>query len=458
MIFKRLIIVMLLAGTFSTKAFAAAKCSSLLENPILIAQTFVDAQMDRFKALPAAAQKKLGRTNVEFVLRDEESPLVRQALMKLIDALKGAESAGDVERVLSEQLTHRVPSRQIKERIAELREGEPTTLQRALAYRTLAETQELIYGEDPKNPAPESLLGLYLQETGASHLMRRYARGATPEEGAGAPKLTIALNPAQRKTFLKYFDIPELLMHYHTPGQGTLLIFFNGTKWSYAGSSQSGLSANSFTDEGLLLPFILLSSSEANRMANYIELGMLNGGLAKQPWNLAGYCAKGGYNSCTHWFGEIPLGDKKVKSYSFPGNVDQYASGEVRSPRPQRQILKPYWNSRNFQTQIQNQSRANPAHPSLRPSDPGFGDLQNPQRLYEVVERLVRLVWQVPGYQPMGDLLGQEDAKLRAEFANPGYVACVLLGRVKATRVPVVFRAQAAAALNPDFQTQISPY
>src|SRR5690606_16617256 len=115
-------------------------------------------------------------------------------------------------------------------------------------------------------------------------------------------------------------------------------------------------------------------------------------------WELDGYCAAGGYTCCTHWIGNIPIGDKKVSSYSFPGNVDEHA-GNARGTGPQRQKLKPY-------------------------------DYPNP---------LMQLVWQVPGNEQLADVLGVHRSKMSGELAKSGWVLHTLAGAVGRDRVPVVF-------------------
>jgi hypothetical protein len=63
---------------------------------------------------------------------------------------------------------------------------------------------------------------------------------------------------------------------------------------------------------------LYFKTSEAQRLTKYFELGAENGDLAQYPWNLGKYCSKeGGYTSCTHWVGNIPVGDKVVKEYKF---------------------------------------------------------------------------------------------------------------------------------------------
>ena len=164
----------------------------------------------------------------------------------------------------------------------------------------------------------------------------------------------------------------------------------------------------------------MLSTREGSRAAQYFRLGATEQQTALTPWNLPGYCATGGYSSCTHWVGNIPLGDRMVWEYKFPGYVDTYASNRVPpTADPRVQVLAPY-------------------------------DSANP---------LARRVWKVPGNEQLADALGLQAANLRGEFANPGWVAHSLTGSASVDRVPVVFLVvpDARAAISADFALQINP-
>ena len=119
--------------------------------------------------------------------------------------------------------------------------------------------------------------------------------------------------------------------------------------------------------------------------------------------------------------GNIPLGDKKVESYTFPGKVDEYAYNEV-SKGPQTKKLK------NFR---------------------GYEDDDN-----------LRSVWTVPGHMPLWEILRVKRAQTAGLLANPGYVAHVLSAWTSVGRVPVVFVVVRShkKELKPDFSMKTSPY
>lgn len=460
-IFGRLVVVFGLV-LVSSLAFAdldserRASCEAALELPTdFVDPGYLSQHLQEFDALSPEVRAVLRRERVVRLLSDSSRPLSRQKLLKVMADLSSLSTTAELNAVLVKHLTNRVPLNQIWRRVQGLTTGADLfTLEQALGHKTLEEMQELVYGRDPLNPSPESLIGQYLSETHAGHLQRSYPLGPVPEHGVGAPKLTVAITADVQELWRKYFDFPELLLHYHTPNQGTLLIYFNGLKISYAGQGTQPRSETTFTSPGMLLPTILLSTDEADRLSNYLRLGQVNG-YAKTPWLLPGYCAVGGYDSCTHWFGEMPIGETRVHAYTFPGHVDHHASNAVQSSEPQSAPLGKYWEDPGYTGRIQQAF-----HQQLSPNqliDPGVSVPFTAQR-FEMLDRMTRQVWTVPGRQHFADLLGEEAAKLRGEFANPGYVALVLLGRVQNTRVPVVFRAQGGLALDPNFDLMIHAY
>lgn len=461
MILRFALLLSLASSVFLTPVVnAAAKksCQEALELPRNFADpNYVREHMEIFDALSKSVKSSLVRKRVKLLLSDATRPLSRQKLISVLGELTPASTEKDLQNVLRKHLVNRVSRSQIARRLAGLADPELAALEQALGYKTLKDMQTLVYGQDPLNPSKESLIGRYLAESKAGHIQRRFPRGPKAREGIGEPKLTVALETSKRDLFLKYFDFPELLMHYHTPGQETLLIYFNKSKISYAGQNVKEQSPTSFTNPGMLLPIILLDTSEAERLSNYLQLEQL-GGKAKVPWELPNYCAMGGYNSCTHWFGEMPIGEKRVDAYSFPGKVDEHAySNSEMSKRPQISALQKYWKSSNYRLMLSYFRPQGGIYPG-EAIDPGLNNVRRSIDFAKYVDKLTRQVWQVPGRLPFADLLGQEAAKLRGEFANPGYVADVLLGRVNNERVPVVFRVQYVSELDPNFDLEIEAY
>jgi hypothetical protein len=313
---------------------------------------------------------------------------------------------------LKRSLKNAVPKDSIDERIESFQKNEKDSLLRVLGQMDLKELQTLVYGTNLRNPSPDSLLGQYLSSTGATTSMRAFPKG--PRRSDGEPKLVVSLS---QRSFAKYkalFSTINYLIHVHSPQQGTLYVAHEGMSGSYA-NLQSEIRAPS---PGALLPHILLTTSEGQRARLFFALGSQSS-EAREPWDLENYCAKGGYSSCTHWFGNIPVGDKLVEGYTFPGKVDEHAYNNVpRTPR-YRQL-----------------------------------------REYVSDNPLMKLVWKVPGHEQLADVLGLQRANTSGEFANPGWVAYNLIGAADVDRVPIVFLTVGnhRKPIPRDFDLQISAY
>lgn len=440
----------LLFTFYGFKTLASPKCTEIFIQPTpvlkesLISDSVYKKMLQRRAKFSQDVQGVLKENAVVEILRDDAVPLLRENLIKLLKSTNDKTNTTELLSSLEKSLFNKVPARQVKERLQELLDkGDAQSLRRALGEKTLQETQELVYGLNPAQPSPESLMGQYLAESGALIAQRTYK--APPGTGESQTKTSIGIAPQQRELFYKYFvTLPELLFHYHTPRQGTLHILFDKKIITYAGGSQYPVNAdlsigsfNSFED-GTILPMVVLSTGEANKLINYFMLGGINQNFAKEPWaKLPNYCARGGYSSCTHWFGEMPVGETLVKSYVYPGRVDTHADYDV-GKGPQKKALRPYENSDDYREILEQSSLShvvwNPRLLQLRNIRPQQTDDHR-----KILDRLARVVWTVPGSQHFADMLGLQGPKLRGEFANPGYVVYNLIGRTSRQRVPFVF-------------------
>lgn len=310
----------------------------------------------------------------------------------------------------------------------------------------------LIHGGDPLNPTPESLIGQYIERTGAKTVVRTFEKNPTTHE-KGETKLVIALSSRSMAVYKELFSRPEFLIHFHTPGQGTLYIMHEGKTGSYM---ELNGQVND-VQEGSLLPHIALKSSEAERMMLLRELGSNHNNLndLREPWNLkirgengrdTPYCGAGGYDSCTHWFGDLPLGDDMVDHYKFPGRVDQYAHN-YNSPNirgPQITEMKAY-----SLDQIKNYL--------------SYHYIRDPKQQQDYA-KLISLVWgnTGTGHMQLSEMFGPTElqANLDGEYANPGYVAYRLTGNVSNVFVPFVFLGtyDHTRAIRENFDTQIRAY
>ena len=227
----------------------------------------------------------------------------------------------ELERILA----GKVPADTIPARVAAFRDwkeiqigidAKMRRLRYALGEMDLQEVQRLTYGENPLIPSAESRLGKCIAETGAQTVIKQFPQYPyqTIDNGAGlldqmvetGPQtLVVAVSPASFAAYQKYFSGVEYLIHIHTPGQGTLMMGHRGNAFQYHGSSDSMRAPGA----GTILPHLLLSTSEGQRVAQYAELMKRSSGVAERPWTIPGYCPTGGYGSCTHWVGHIPIGD-----------------------------------------------------------------------------------------------------------------------------------------------------
>ncbi|MES2767661.1 MAG: hypothetical protein V4596_00830 [Bdellovibrionota bacterium] len=369
------------------------------------------------------------RDQILEILLQEEMPSRSEALVRLIKNLSKVSVAslnkGTLTTALKRNLKGMVPAETIPARVEKFLNGVPNSLGRLLGDMTLKEVQLLTYGKNPLKPSPESLLGQYIAETGAQSIVTRFSLGPN-RKNFGESRLVVAVSRSSFAKYLEFFKKTNFLIHVHTPHQGTLHVAQNGLFGSY-GRLQYQFR---FPRIGTIMPHILLSTTEANRSANFFKLGTMNEYLAQHPWELkskddVSYCARSGYSSCTHWFGNIPIGDKTVDGYKFPGRVDEHADSEVPTGRQYKKLV-PY-------------------------------DVES---MYAETAKLVQLVWKTPGNEQLASVLGLERQNVAGEFASPGFVAVSLTAAAPVERVPVVFliTQNHQAEIKPDFDPSIHAY
>jgi hypothetical protein len=255
----------------------------------------------------------------------------------------------------------------------------------------------------------------------------------------GPERLVVAISEGNFDAFqTQFMSRMDLAMHNHTPNQGTLYIQHHGHSQNYTSMGYS----NPFrlpSQNGTILPTILMSTTEAQRMKQFFELGHKHIEVAKNPWNLPNYCATGGYGSCTHWFANVPIGDTRVERYTFPGFLDNYAYNHLppvngRSPTP----------AEDAAARVQD----------LQP----FEDIPG---IDETIMAQMRRVWKAPrGNEQLASVLGVLDNATNGEMASPGYTAMTLTGSASVERVPVVFIrvGDHRAPIDPNFDPQMYAY
>ena len=274
---------------------------------------------------------------------------------------------------------------QIAQRIEEFNSGNPGGVRRVLGVRTLSEVRERIIGESIEKVSPDSLIGQYLKETGARSQIIRVPLVKGGAE-LGPPKLLVAVGPESFASLQKLLSTEHYLS---VMGHANLL--HRNQFWSYGGGPSSALA---LPKAGTPLPLLLLSTTESERLHRYLVETTKEQtwySALKQPWQLPGYCAKGGYSCCTHWIGNIPIGDKMVNEYKFPAY-----------DRP-----------------------ANEAN--IKPLEAYVGGSET-----------LRKIWKVPGHEQLASAIGLEENNLVGEFASPGWVIQTLMGSGSTERVPVI--------------------
>lgn len=290
------------------------------------------------------------------------------------------------EKAIRAVLLNQVPASSLDKRLADLKAQKKGSVLRALGDNELAEMVELFVGKPGGSPSSDSLLGQYVAETGATIRLRSFPLTETGKK-EGVKRLEVAVSQESFAAFEKYFGREEFL----TIVGHALLV---------QGGKVKGLrfDALRLPHLGLAMPMVVMKTTEGQRTTQFLELFETLGNgwhhVAALPWLIPGYCATGGYECCTHWIGNMPVGDKLVDTYTFPGRW------ENNREKPRAKKLK----------------------------------------AYEGQSELVRRVWQVPGHEQFAEMLGQRQANLRSDFATSDGIARTLLGPTSLERVPVVFR------------------
>ncbi len=290
----------------------------------------------------------------------------------------------------------------------------------AAELATLQDVQTALYGKDLKRPSPESWLGKYLKATKASAVWKRFLKAppgsVVPPSELGEPRLVISLSRETFAEFQKNFVNKHMLYQIHYPNAGSLVSSHTGYK-----ANQLQLDADTFfqryRNDTLVIP-ILLKEFEADRASLYFSLfGSSVQSFLTQPWLLVSrtgqsYMPANVFNGCTHWFGDLPIGDKIVTTYEIP-------SGDVDGSHPLVQKIVSF----DKKSVIEQMKK--------------YGYSVEEKDLKDI-DRLKK-VWSSPGHQMLGEMMDPL-AHRRGEYANPGWLAHSLLGSASVQRVPIAFR------------------
>jgi hypothetical protein len=366
-------------------------------------------------------------STLELLADSAATPLIR----KLERILSRSNQGPGVTRTewiqeLRYNLRSRVPVASVETRIRNyLRDPSSLpALKRALGELTLEESQFMLHGGNPLAPTADSLIGKYLADTGATSGVRSFA--PTPQSGVrGDARLVVNVDERTYASWSQHFGNEHLFGQLHTPMQGTLMVTFDAklATWQGVRGDMRMPILDSFS------PMVVLSSSEGGRLHRFFAYGTDFDSFTRirNPWVQAEYCARGAYGSCTHWFGNLPIGDRLVTEYKFPGWIDH----DPYTPVPDR----------------------GPHDPAPRI------DTLNPYQAAESDEAL-RDILRYPGHEQLADVIGLTRQQLGAELANPGWTAYAVLGGAPVERVPVVFRfvQDARAPFDPNFNLRIDAH
>lgn len=322
--------------------------------------------------------------------------------LNLLQAIrqKATNEGLSVSEAITQELKNKgLTERQIQSRLEKSREENPNW-SHVLGELTLAETHEMFYGGNIQAVSPDSLLGKYIQRSGARTRLIRVPLKFNNYAELGNEKLVVAVSANSFEEFQK--TILSNLHYMSVVGHANIM--HNGSFYAYTGN-KSPIRAPGVNTP---IPMLLLKTSEALRLNRYMEAATLPVYASwyttlKQPWRLPGYSAQGAYGCCTHWIGNIPIGDTLVRSYRFPGQAG-YDRGGVVAPGGVA------------------------AEQELRPYQPLANDAP-----------VITQIWKAPGHQQLAQVIDQDRANVDGELASPGWVIQTLLGPTSNERVPVIF-------------------
>ena len=366
-------------------------------------------------------------STLELLADSSATPLIRKLERILSRANQGpGVTRNEWIQELRYNLRSRVPVATVETRIRNyLRDPSSLpALKRVLGELTLEESQFMLHGGNPLAPTADSLIGKYLADTGATSGVRTFS--TAPQSGVqGDARLVVNVDERTFASWEQYFGNEHLFGQLHTPMQGTLMVTFDGKMASWQGvrGDVRMPTLDSFS------PMIVLSSSEGGRLHRFFTYGtdFTSFTRIRNPWVQGEYCARGAYGSCTHWFGNLPIGDRLVTEYKFPGWIDH----DPYTPVPDR-----------------------------GPNDPAPRiETLNPYQAAESDEAL-RDILRYPGHEQLADVIGLTRQHLGAELANPGWTAYAVLGGAPVERVPVVFRfvQNARAPFESNFDLKINAH
>lgn len=242
-----------------------------------------------------------------------------------------------------------------------------------------------IYGSDPLNPNPQSPLGQYLNNSGATSVERAFP--VEHNGAAGETRLVVTISQVSYPEFEAHFVNDNILYLFHDPNSRIINIAYNGKK-GFMGRLTGDMR---FTFSGAVLIPICLTEEEKVKVKDFFALtakvSQAND-FALYPWLLTDISGTPympvGNHDFTEWFMRLPMGE-----------IDSSTS---------------------------------------------YSAYELPQ-VNQEVQNILQRVWIFPhGSQSLKNVLGLRRFVNNRTLNTPGLIASSLLANVSSARIPAVFR------------------
>ncbi len=414
-----LLLVTSLRGAFAASHFDIDCAENGLKpkvepQPIDARVTALDAEgktlYDGYKKLDPSIQRFLTEEDVLMFAEETDVTIFKGRMQKVVDGLHG-KSADQLESEL-QKIAKKIlkedhfSTKEITARLKDWKAIKGTRWFRLLGDRTLDEVRSLYVGDVAGEISPTSLIGRYIEATKAQ--ARKIQIPVAPGSTELGPEKWLV--PVSAESLEEFKKIAETDYFISVLGHAAIL------KKAEVVTHMNAFSAMRLPSVNTPLPMLMLKTSESERLNRYLSL-VKSGNYQlwydelKLPWMMKGYCKQGGYSCCTHWIGNLPIGDTLVSEYLFPG-TEEYVM------KKGQYVIK----NGQYQTKIK------PVVTALKPWTP-----KNDK------QKLLTSIWKVPGNMQLSEMIGQKAANGRGEFASPGWVIRTLMGGTTQDRVPVIF-------------------
>lgn len=366
---------------------------------------------DGYKSLDSSIQRFLTDQDLLMFAEETDATVFRGRMQKLIEGLQGkpdAQLESEIKKIAQQILSDdHFSVREISARFQDWKAIKGSRWFRLLGDRSLDEVRSLYLGSTPGKISSTSLIGRYIEATQAN--VRKIRVPIAPGSTELGPEKWIV--PVSARSFDEFKKIAQTDYFISILGHAAIL------KNAEIITHLNAASAMRLPRAGTPLPMLILKTSESERLNRYLEL-VKSGKFElwydelKQPWMAGGYCKRGVYDCCTHWIGNLPIGDTLVSEYVFPAGEELLVENGQYVIRNGKHVFKPL-------------------EPIIAPLSPWVPENERQKQLTSI--------WKVPGNMQLSEMIGQKAANIRGEFASPGWVIRTLMGPTTEERVPVIF-------------------